>query len=235
MLSSKGGEYEVDTQLVTCTCPDFVYRRGYLGIGDPNRMCKHLNDAFKAYKDQFPKACSTPQELLEGATSNGMVKRSFLDKYVGSIYAAFNNIPKHGRFSAAGEYRRRAEVCNPSLIFVLTHEDGADVLSSIPDVLSLLYPNSSVLMKTADKLCMVVDEGVTLYFYDVTDGDYACALAHYTGSQEEVLKLRAAATSKGMKLDARGLYSADGVLLPQETEAKLYYTLGLEWVDPSMR
>ncbi len=38
--------YEVDINLETCTCPDWLNRRARYGLGDPRRICKHLASVY---------------------------------------------------------------------------------------------------------------------------------------------------------------------------------------------
>ncbi|MEM2174285.1 MAG: SWIM zinc finger family protein [Candidatus Micrarchaeia archaeon] len=34
--------YEVDPELRTCTCPDFLFRKDKYSLDDSRRLCKHL-------------------------------------------------------------------------------------------------------------------------------------------------------------------------------------------------
>lgn len=43
--------YDVDTEAVTCTCPDFVYRSRR---AETTYICKHIRDAARTHTDLFP-------------------------------------------------------------------------------------------------------------------------------------------------------------------------------------
>jgi hypothetical protein len=38
--------YEIDSDLITCTCPSYVEDRSIFSAGDPRRLCKHLIRVF---------------------------------------------------------------------------------------------------------------------------------------------------------------------------------------------
>jgi hypothetical protein len=44
--TNRGTYYDVDIQLITCTCPDFITTRNKYETSDPRRLCKHLIKAF---------------------------------------------------------------------------------------------------------------------------------------------------------------------------------------------
>ncbi len=41
-ITDRGTFYDVDIQLLTCTCSDFITRRNKYETNDPRRLCKHL-------------------------------------------------------------------------------------------------------------------------------------------------------------------------------------------------
>ena len=65
---------------------------------------------------------------------------------------------------------------------------------------------------------------------------HATALAYFTGSSDENVRLRGIALRKGMKLNEYGLTQNDtGEPIPLGSEEELYEALGEAYVHPALR
>jgi DNA polymerase (family 10) len=88
----------------------------------------------------------------------------------------------------------------------------------------------------------VGDAALTVHFEDGAPADiywgpperFGHLLAWTTGSEAHLRGLAAVAVSRGMRLDAGGLWR-DGQFLACPDEASLYRSLGLAWVPPELR
>ena len=70
----------------------------------------------------------------------------------------------------------------------------------------------------------------------VIDKQYVPALAYFTGSGEENVRLRRIALQQNMKLNEYGLtHIQTGEPIPLASEEQLYDALGEEYVLPTMR
>jgi len=114
VLSSDGEtEYTVDTEKVTCTCPQFMYRCSHKPIDSEDRLCKHIAKVFEEHPESVPTRLQHEyaQADMSGKDPDGKVRypRGLFDLYVSSIkstLAQFNQIVS--KFEVCGSYRRLA-------------------------------------------------------------------------------------------------------------------------------
>lgn len=53
-VMSRGVEYDVDLDELTCSCPDFDKRHTYVDEFDFGRLCKHLRQAYREHAGDLP-------------------------------------------------------------------------------------------------------------------------------------------------------------------------------------
>jgi len=100
----------------------------------------------------------------------------------------------------------------------------------------LAYPEMrEVRSKNATAANMLIDLAIPADLRLVPRIEYPFALAHYTGSKDHNLALRARAQARGLRLTERGLFLADGLPVPCRDEAAIYAELGLPYIPPELR
>lgn len=93
---------------------------------------------------------------------------------------------------------------------------------------------AEVLSRGPAKTSVRLRSGLQVNLRVVTDAQFPFALAHFTGSQEHNVALRALAQKRGLKLDEYGLFRGEESL-PCADEAEIYGRLGLPFIPPEMR
>ena len=136
----------------------------------------------------------------------------------------------------AGSWRRGKETLH-DLDFVVASSRGAELLQDFcrqPWVRQVEACGET-------KASVILEEGVPCDVRAVKGGEFACALAYFTGSKEHNVLVRGRARDRGYTLNEYRLAPLDKdggkVETPPEfsTEAELYGFLGLEWIDPALR
>lgn len=136
----------------------------------------------------------------------------------------------------AGSWRRGKETLH-DLDFVVASRDGAQLLRDFcgqPWVRSVEACGET-------KASVILDHGVPCDVRAVKGGEFACALAYFTGSKEHNVLVRGRARDRGYTLNEYRLAplekeGAQADPPPEfDTEAGLYEFLDLQWIDPALR
>lgn len=138
------------------------------------------------------------------------------------------------RAEAAGSYRRAKET---------VHDVDFLAASSNPESLIDVFVDepwvSKVIAKGATKASIYLDNGLQCDLRVVSNEEYACALAYFTGSKEHNVAMRGRALERGYTLNEYRLAPKEGSGKEDppvfETEAQLYEFLGLAFVEPELR
>ncbi|MDF1861682.1 MAG: DNA polymerase/3'-5' exonuclease PolX [Verrucomicrobiales bacterium] len=138
------------------------------------------------------------------------------------------------RAEAAGSYRRAKET---------VHDVDFLAASSNPESLIDAFVGepwvSKVIAKGATKASIYLDNGLQCDLRVVSNAEYACALAYFTGSKEHNVAMRGRALERGYTLNEYRLAPKEGSGKEDppvfETEAQLYEFLGLAFVEPELR
>lgn len=230
--------YEVDTELITCTCPNFRYRCRHFGITNPDRMCKHIFKVFNDHPELKPAAIIQAEKKLPkaGEDADGKVRypRAIFDPYVSeirSVMAAFSIVSK---YEFCGSYRRLASrVSDLDVLIVL------DPSTKSPDVIfdyceNIL--NYSRLWRGQKKASYKIDGYIQVDFKIVPIESWVFSLCHYTGSKGENIRLRRRANDKGLTLNEYGIYRGEEFVGNDiKTEEDLYSFLELPYKTPYER
>lgn len=138
------------------------------------------------------------------------------------------------RAEAAGSYRRAKET---------VHDVDFLAASSNPESLIDAFVGepwvTKVIAKGATKASIYLDNGLQCDLRVVSNEEYACALAYFTGSKEHNVAMRGRALERGYTLNEYRLAPKEGSGKEEapvfETEAQLYEFLGLAFVEPELR
>ena len=138
------------------------------------------------------------------------------------------------RAEVAGSVRRRKEAVKDLDIVVSAPEEG------IPEVLSCFKTVEGVASVASDgqtKCSVKLDGGMQVDLRIVAPGQFASALAHFTGSKEHNTRLRGIARDLGMKINEYGVFGADDDQPRCEIDGEedIYRLLGMEYVPPELR
>jgi DNA polymerase (family 10) len=140
------------------------------------------------------------------------------------------------RCCLAGSVRRYREVIGDIDLLASTRQPGA-----VLDYFTQLRGVANVLAKGETKASVLLDGGMQCDLRVVRDSEYAFALMYFTGSKEHNIILRQRAIARGLRLNEYGLFRSatethdPALLVPCETEHRVYQELGLHFVPPEMR
>lgn len=152
------------------------------------------------------------------------------------ILASLRAHPDVIRCSLAGSLRRWKEVVG-DVDFVVSSKRPAEVIGffvSQPGV-------QSVPARGETKASVVLTGGLQADLRVVSDDEYPCALAYFTGSKEHNIVMRQRAIARGLRLNEYGLFRSaeetrDAKLrVACRGEEEIFRELGLDYVPPELR
>jgi len=150
------------------------------------------------------------------------------------ILEALKTHPDCLRAEAAGSYRRSKETVHDVDILVATDNPAA--------IMEFFVENEwteTVLVQGATKSSIRLENGLQCDLRAVTNDEYACALAYFTGSKEHNVAMRGRALAKGYTLNEYRLATKGGSDNEDpgvfEDEAALHRFLGLDFIPPEIR
>jgi len=232
---SKGDVYEVDTALVTCSCPRFKFYCKSFNLSDEERKCKHI---IKVLRDN-------PDIVLgvvpkDGADPDGKFRypRELFQLYVDMVdhmVDAFSTVIS--KKLICGSWRRKSE--RISDLDVLLVMKDVKSFRLFQDYIEEMYA-PTIRWKGDVKATYVFDEFCQIDFKIVSEKHWPFATIHYTGSKTENRRLRKIATSIGYSLSEYGLcdnLSIDGGYdqFDIKTEEGVYKFLNQPYKEPNQR
>ncbi|MEM7698751.1 MAG: DNA polymerase/3'-5' exonuclease PolX [Verrucomicrobiota bacterium] len=152
---------------------------------------------------------------------------------VESLIEALKQHPEVLRAEAAGSYRRSKETVHDIDLLVATSSPQ----QVIEHFLSL-EPIDRVIAQGKTKASVNLASGLQCDLRAVSNSEYACALAYFTGSKEHNVAMRGRALSQGWSLNEYRLSPKSGdedEAKTFESEAELYEFLGMDFVPPELR
>lgn len=204
---SKVDPYRVDTEELTCTCPDFIHRRKYFSTENPERLCKHLCKVFEDNPNLKPSYLKKLDMIETSGVENqdGKVRypRSIVDFYVEDLKSILRSFSQNiiEKYEICGSYRRLASYVS-DIDVLLTLSKGAS-LTSLKNYFELVP--YEILWGGELKMSMIMENFIQVDFKVVTESSWPFALCHFTGSKGENLRLRRRANDLGYSLSEYGL------------------------------
>ena len=184
--------YTVDTISVTCDCLNFFHVRKHCAIGDPRRLCKHL----QKYKDEIM--------VQKGNDGKTRIRWQAAHQYYLQIKKDYiDQCREIVKYEACGSYRRLKDWV-ADIDFLLIMQGSSDVLYNH---IASISEGHTVVAK-GEKYMSILVKGTTFKvdFKVIPEESWVFGVLHYTGSASSNISLRAAASRKGWKLNEYGLY-----------------------------
>ena len=153
---------------------------------------------------------------------------------VEEILESLRGHPHCLRVEAAGSYRRAKETVHDVDFLVATGQPEAiiEFFVAQPWV-------ARVIAKGPTKASINLTSGLQCDLRAVSNAEYACALAYFTGSKEHNVAMRGRALERGYTLNEDRLAVKEGSDAPEapvfESEAQLHRFLGLDYIAPELR
>lgn len=153
---------------------------------------------------------------------------------VEEILASLKEHPDCLRAEVAGSYRRAKET---------VHDVDFLVATGSPESIIEHFVSHDrverVIAKGGTKASVYLANGLQCDLRAVSNGEFACALAYFTGSKEHNVAMRGLALAKGYTLNEYRLAVREGGESPEapvfESEAQLHRFLGLDYIAPELR
>lgn len=153
---------------------------------------------------------------------------------VEEILEALKQHPACSRAEAAGSYRRSKETVHDVDFLVATKEPEAIIEHFVSQ--DWVHRVST---KGGTKASINLENGLQCDLRAVSNDEFACALAYFTGSKEHNVVLRGRANERGYTLNEYRLAAKEGSGNDEppvfHTEEELYEFLGLDFVEPELR
>lgn len=216
-------EHIIDIEKVTCSCPDFKFRRQRYPKGSAERRCKHLAEAMKDIPIIESKTWSEKKR-------HPRVKVEEIAKKVNKILLGSPDVEQ---FEYCGSYRRgKSTIGDLDVVITLINDEwekGTAIIERIQKIAS------KTMVSGKQKTSLVID-GVQVDLRFVYKSTFVFQVMHATGSAKENIRLRAIAKKKGMALSEYGLRGRDKKYIPNlNSEEDIYSALNQLYVEPSKR
>jgi DNA polymerase (family 10) len=130
----------------------------------------------------------------------------------------------------AGSIRRMKETIGDIDILVISPNPKKvmDFFTTMPDV-------ATILAKGSTKSMVMLKQGIQADVRVLEGKSFGAALQYFTGNKDHNIALRTIAIKKGLKLSEYGLFKRSGAYVVGKTEADIYKTLGLQYIEPEIR
>lgn len=180
----------------------------------------------------------TAEKILESiAFRESNADRFRLGDVAGPVEEILESLREHPdclRVEAAGSYRRAKETVHDVDFLVATGQPEAVIEHFVAQPWV-----ARVIAKGPTKASINLTSGLQCDLRAVSNTEYACALAYFTGSKEHNVAMRGRALERGYTLNEYRLAVKDGSDAPEapvfESEAQLHRFLGLDFIAPELR
>lgn len=153
---------------------------------------------------------------------------------VEEILESLKSHPACSQAEAAGSYRRAKETVH-DVDFLVATKEPEEIIEYFVSQATV----KSIIAQGATKASVYLESGLQCDLRAVSNDEFACALAYFTGSKEHNVAMRGRAGEMGYTLNEYRLAAKEGSGKEEppvfETEAQLYSFLGLEYVEPELR
>jgi DNA polymerase (family X) len=180
----------------------------------------------------------TAEKILESiAFRESNADRFRLGDVVAPVEEILESLKEHPdclRAEVAGSYRRARETVHDVDFLVATREPEALIEHFVSHARV-----ERVIAKGGTKASVYLASGLQCDLRAVSNEEFACALAYFTGSKEHNVAMRGLALEKGYTLNEYRLAVREGSDSPEppvfESEAHLHRFLGLDYIAPELR
>lgn len=247
---SKDKYYEVDLNLMTCSCRDFTYRKCHHEIGSLERLCKHLKEAIIIVDKLKALHFSSSEERMDYLTRSdldqGLIEKIKTD--LPKVMDSIDDIILYRLGDISMKYSVGKVPVLP-LIILPAYDDRSVRCSTVSSIinglkeigpydLSISDMSSDGSMKPDRSVIEILSKKVvghlsTLRILPILAGynfDYKSLF--YTSSLEFMTKLISISSRMDLELTGSGFRTENGDLLGEEwTESEIFDYLGLPYVD----
>lgn len=148
-----------------------------------------------------------------------------------AIVKQLRELPAVHRAEATGSVRRGRETVG-DLDFVVSADDPAAVTRFFTEMSGV----EEVLLRGDVKASVLLPGDLQADVLVVSDGEFASAVHHFTGSKEHNIALRELAHGQGFKVSEYGIVRvSDDSVVPVNTEADVFGAVGLPYIAPELR
>ena len=130
----------------------------------------------------------------------------------------------------AGSFRRKRETVGDLDILVV-----ADPVSDAMDRLESFADHVSTILRGDTKISIRVHPAFQVDMRVVAADEFGAALQYFTGSQAHNIQVRRRASKLGLKINEYGVFDESDHRVAGKTEAEVYESIGLPWIDPELR
>lgn len=239
VTGDSGSSYIIDTNKVTCNCPNFKYRCSHYPITSEQRICKHLSRYYNEHPELKPIQLIRAEEnqdrlMARNADDKIRYPRSVFDPYVKIIRDTLSSFSEVDTFEICGSYRRQSEMVS-DLDVLICLKDGTDaegIFNYFGNFLQYIEE-----WRGPIKAAYLADGFVHIDLKIVPKESWVFAMMHFTGSKYENIELRRRAQSIGYKLNEYGLFNleTEEPVLNLTDEQDVYEFLGMPFKYPWQR
>lgn len=228
---SEGREYLVDSEEVTCTCPDFLYRRSSNMKYSVNRLCKHLIKIYSNHPEVKPLKVPLINESSNSRDEYPILPREIVSVYVGMSIEALRRYGSNIKFCQVGDYVIEKPEISDGVRFLISVDGSFEKLSKFLNGVTF----SDEIFISERKSDFSINGMIHLQIVNVPENElYTRSLFNNSG-KKEVLRLIKSAYSLGYELSLHGLIGSNGEYLKLESEEDIYRKLGEEYKLPRDR
>jgi DNA polymerase (family 10) len=209
----------------------FLYRE--LGVASVEDLVAAIDDDRVAGLKGF--GGKTQENILRGleqlSASGGRVPVSVALDVAEALVAELVGMKKVRRAAYAGSLRRMCETIGDVDLLVASTD-----ASPIMDAFVAQASVTRVLAHGDTKSSIVTSGGLQVDLRVVAPDVWGAAMIYFTGSKAHNVRIREMAVRAGLKLNEYGLFDAkSGALLAAGTEEEVYRSLGLPYIEPTLR
>ena len=226
--SNPGTHHTVDTERVTCTCKDFIFKRSNYSKDSKNRQCKHISKIFKDHPELSPvQTIDDPNR--DQIDKDGICRypRVLFSPYTKAIEDLISKFPGVTRVNPCGEFERLLDKVD-KLVFVVSCSDFKSLCSYIEQT---MFP---IVVSRSDSRVKYLINGLPFEIVYANDYEIYVKSFFYNSSKEEVLRVKKICDLLNYDLSLQGIKNDDGYIL-LNSEEDLYRLIGEKYKKPYER
>lgn len=208
-----------------------------LGVSSLTKLEEACNNGSVAALPGFgaKTAANLLKALEQRKKSDGQFRMGDVMALAEELLEDLRSHPRVTYAQIAGSYRRRKEIVR-DLDFIVSTRKPVEVSEDFVN-----HPLvETVLARGETKSSVILKNGIQCDLRVVTSAEYPFALNYFTGSKEHNVRMRSRALERGWSLNEYRFSEAEGRKLKEPlpeiaTEADIYRSLGLAYVEPELR